>query len=93
MKIIVNGYKAVGRNMTGISVGRETIALDNGIRLDTMQMYDSELRSLKSFPIKKLIEMDILTQPDRLKNVIAQVVSHAHLDHMVRYHFINLKFQ
>jgi len=82
MKIIaVNGYKAVGRNMTGISVGRETIALDNGIRLDTMQMYDSELRSLKSFPIKKLIEMDILTQPDRLKNVIAQVVSHAHLDH------------
>jgi len=28
--------------MTGVSVGHDTVAIDNGIRLDTLQMYDEE---------------------------------------------------
>ncbi len=82
MKITaVGGYKAVGRNMTGVSIADETIALDNGIRLDTLQIYDEDTNQLRKRSIQELIDMDIITQPDRLGNVKAQVVSHGHLDH------------
>ncbi len=83
MKITaVGGYKAVGRNMTGVTVGGETVALDNGIRLDTLQMYDTEIDMLKKMNIEDLIRMDILPEMDRLKGVVAQIVSHGHLDHI-----------
>ncbi|OYT52761.1 MAG: ribonuclease J [Candidatus Altiarchaeales archaeon ex4484_2] len=82
MKITaVGGYKAVGRNMSGVSIADETIALDNGIRLDTLQIYDEDTNQLKKRPIQELVDMDIITQPNRLDNVKAQVVSHGHLDH------------
>jgi ribonuclease J len=83
MKITaVGGYKAVGRNMTGVSIGNETIALDNGIRLDTLQMYDKEVESLKKRKLEDLIGMDIIPETERLKNVTLQVISHGHLDHI-----------
>ncbi|OYT26630.1 MAG: ribonuclease J [Candidatus Altiarchaeales archaeon ex4484_96] len=82
MKITaVGGYKAVGRNMTGVSIKNETIALDNGIRLDTLQIYDEDTNRLKKSSIAELQEMDIITDPSRLSNIKAQVVSHGHLDH------------
>ncbi len=83
MKITaVSGYKAVGRNMTGVSVGNETIAIDNGIRLDTLQMYDKEIQLLKNRDANDLIRKDIIPEIGRLKNVTAQVISHGHLDHI-----------
>jgi ribonuclease J len=83
MKITaVGGYKAVGRNMTGVSIEGETIAIDNGIRLDTLQMYDKEPESLKKRKIEDLIRMDVIPEAERLKNVTAQVISHGHLDHI-----------
>jgi len=78
----VSGYKAVGRNMTGVTVGRETIAIDNGIRLDTLQMYDDETTELKKRPREELIKLDVIPDMSRLKNVSAQVISHGHLDHV-----------
>ncbi|HDH41388.1 MAG TPA: MBL fold metallo-hydrolase, partial [Candidatus Altiarchaeales archaeon] len=83
MKITaVGGYKAVGRNMTGVSIGEETIAIDNGIRLDTLQMYDREIESLKKWNLEDLVRMDIIPEIERLKGVTAQVISHGHLDHI-----------
>lgn len=83
MKITaVSGYKAVGRNMTGVSIGKETIAIDNGIRLDTLQMYDKEIESLKKHKIEDLVRMDVIPEVERLKNITAQVISHGHLDHI-----------
>lgn len=83
MKIsAVGGYAAVGRNMTGVSVGEETVAIDNGIRLDTLQMYDGETDVLKERSIEELISMEIIPPMGSLKNLVAQVISHGHLDHV-----------
>lgn len=78
----VGGYEAVGRNMTSVTVGKETVAIDNGIRLDTMQMYDSDTQALKKYSNEDLLRMDIFPDISRLKNVIAQIISHGHLDHI-----------
>ena len=83
MKITaVSGYKAVGRNMTGVGVGKETVAIDNGIRLDTLQMYDGDINLLKNKSLDELISLDIIPHQARLKNVSAQLISHGHLDHI-----------
>ena len=83
MKITaVGGYKAVGRNMTGITLGEETVAIDNGIRLDTMQMYDEDPNILKKRNVDELVRMSIIPDAKILKNVVAQVISHGHLDHI-----------
>jgi len=83
MKITaVGGYKAVGRNMTGVTVDKKTVAIDDGIRLDTLQMYDEDTDRLKRCSEEDLIRLDIIPQADRLKNVICQVLSHGHLDHI-----------
>lgn len=83
MKITaVGGYKAVGRNMTGVSVGRETVAIDNGIRLDTLQMYDEDTDILSHKSLEELISLEIIPDQQRLKNLACQVLSHGHLDHI-----------
>jgi ribonuclease J len=83
MKITaVGGYNAVGRNMTGVSVGKETVAFDDGIRLDTLQMYDKEVEMLEDKSLEDLIRMDIIPDASLLHNVKAQLISHGHLDHV-----------
>lgn len=83
MKITaVGGYNAVGRNMTGIHVGDETVAIDNGIRLDTLQMYDAETSRLRRYDHKRLIEIEVIPEYTLLKDVKAQIISHGHLDHL-----------
>lgn len=83
MKITaVGGYEAVGRNMTGVTVKGETVAIDNGIRLDAFQMYDDETHTLQRYKKSDLINMRVIPDFDFLKNVRAQVISHGHLDHV-----------
>ncbi len=83
MKITaVGGYNAVGRNMTGVSVGKETVALDDGIRLDMLQMYDKEIEALGNKTNADLIRLDVIPDASLLSNVKAQVISHGHLDHV-----------
>jgi len=83
MKITaVGGYKAVGRNMTGVSLDKKTIALDNGIRLDTLQIYDDDADRVRKCSEEELVRLDIIPDADRLKNVVCQVLSHGHLDHI-----------
>ncbi len=83
MKITaVGGYKAVGRNMTGVSLDKKTIVIDNGIRLDTLQIYDDDTDMIRKCSKEELIRLNIIPDADRLKNVVAQVLSHGHLDHI-----------
>jgi len=83
MKITaVGGYKSIGRNMTGVTIGGDTIALDNGIRLDTLQMYDSAIDDIKKVSREELIRLDVIPEMERLGNIKAQVISHGHLDHI-----------
>ena len=78
----VGGYKSIGRNMTGVSVAGDTVAFDNGLRLDTLQMYDYDISDVKRVNKEDLIRLDVIPEMDRLKNVKAQVISHGHLDHV-----------
>ena len=83
MKITaVGGYRAVGRNMTGVSLDKRTIAIDNGIRLDTLQIYDDDTDRVRRCSEEELVRMEIIPDADRLKNVVCQVLSHGHLDHI-----------
>jgi len=83
MKITaVGGYKAIGRNMTGVTVGNDTVALDNGIRLDTLQMYDYDISDVRKVNLEQMIRLDAIPEMDRLRDVKAQVISHGHLDHI-----------
>ena len=83
MKITAaGGYDAVGRNMTGVTINNETVAIDNGIRLDAFQMYDGETHTLQKYKKKDLIDMRVIPDYDSLRNVRAQVISHGHLDHV-----------
>lgn len=78
----IGGYEAVGRNMTSVTIGKETVAIDDGIRLDTLQMYDSDTKDLKKYKEEDLLRMDVVPDTSRLKNVVAQIISHGHLDHI-----------
>lgn len=83
MKITaVGGYNAVGRNMTGVSVAKDTIAIDDGIRLDTLQMYDKEIEVLEDKSPEELIRMEIIPDASLLGKIRAQIISHGHLDHI-----------
>ncbi len=83
MKITaIGGYNAVGGNMTSVEVNNETIAIDCGIRLDTLQMYDSNTQRLRKYTPENLIEKRIIPDYRMLpKNLKAWVISHGHLDH------------
>ncbi len=78
----VGGYEAVGRNMTSVTVGKETVAIDNGIRLDTLQMYDGDTNALKKYNDEDLLRMEVVPDIRKLKNISAQIISHGHLDHI-----------
>ncbi len=82
--IAVGGYNEIGRNMTGIRVGRDIIVMDMGIRLDRVQIHeDTEVESLHS---SELIAMGAIPD-DRVMDKMAGDVkaiacTHGHLDHI-----------
>jgi ribonuclease J len=85
MKIIaVGGYNAVGGNMTGVELNGERIAIDSGIRLDTLQMYDSDTQRLRKFDRENLIKKRIIPNFHIIdnKNLRGIIISHGHLDHI-----------
>lgn len=85
MKITaIGGYNAVGSNMTGIEVNNEIIAIDCGIRLDTLQMYDSDTQRLRKFDKDDLIQKRIIPNFHFLdeRKLKAEIISHGHLDHL-----------
>jgi ribonuclease J len=82
--IAVGGYEEVGRNMTAIRVGKETVIMDMGVRLDRIQIHeDTEIEKMHSLD---LIKMGAIPNDTVLNNVDSKVVgivcTHGHLDHI-----------
>jgi len=85
MKIYaVGGYNEVGKNMTAVEINNNSVIIDNGIRVDVLQMYDVEPEAMRSEEQKrKMIEFGAIPDINCVKgNIIAQVISHGHLDHI-----------
>ncbi len=85
MKIYaVGGYNEVGKNMTVVNVEGDNIAIDNGIRIDVLQMYDLEPEAMRVAEQKKrLAEVGAIPNIAGVEgNILAQVISHGHLDHI-----------
>lgn len=85
MKIYaVGGYNEVGKNMTVVHVEGNNVVIDNGIRIDVLQMYDVEPEAIRVTEQKKrLAEVGAIPDTDCIEgNILAQVISHGHLDHV-----------
>ncbi len=82
MKITaVGGYEEVGRNMTAIRIGGDTIIVEMGIRLDRVMVHedtDMSKMSMSEFAKKGIIPDDSVVKG----NVKAIVLTHGHLDHI-----------
>ncbi len=78
----IGGYDAVGRNMTCVTAEGKRVMIDNGIRLDTMQIYDREIQLLKRKNPADLMRFGVLPDPANIGAVDAQLISHGHLDHI-----------
>ena len=68
--------------MTGVTLGKDTVALDDGIRLDTLQMYDEVTSDISKLTKDELVRLDVIPEVERLRNLRAQIISHGHLDHI-----------
>lgn len=80
----IGGYDAVGKNLTTVTIDNKTVILDNGIRLDQLQLYDMSSDELTD-PKHKLefIEKGVVPDSEGIEGeVVCQVISHGHLDHI-----------
>ncbi len=79
----IGGYGEIGRNMTLVTVGEESILLDMGIHMDHLVQYEHHAKN-PSFTKKELYEYDVLPNDRRIdkKKVLAIIPSHGHLDHI-----------
>lgn len=79
--IAVGGYEEVGRNMTAVKVGEDTIILDMGIRLDRVLVHeDTDLSKMSQ---KELADRGIIPDDSKIRgSVKAVVLTHGHLDHV-----------
>ncbi|MBU7033322.1 MAG: MBL fold metallo-hydrolase [Theionarchaea archaeon] len=78
----VGGYEEVGKNMTAVEVGGETIIIDMGLRVDRMMIHeDTDVHTLKEHELRKIGAIP----DDRIlegKHVVGIILSHGHLDHI-----------
>lgn len=78
----VGGYEEVGKNMTAVEVGGETIIIDMGLRVDRMMIHeDTDVHTLKEHELRKIGAIP----DDRIlegKHVVGILLSHGHLDHI-----------
>jgi ribonuclease J len=78
----VGGYEEVGKNMTAVEVGGDTIIIDMGLRVDRMMIHeDTDVHTLKEHELRKIGAIP----DDRIlegKHVVGIILSHGHLDHI-----------
>ncbi|MHC1625052.1 MAG: RNase J family beta-CASP ribonuclease [Methermicoccaceae archaeon] len=82
--IAVGGYNEMGRNMTVVGSGKESVIMDMGLRLDRIQIHeDIEIEGMHSLD---LIAMGAIPDDTRLNNIMGDVkaiaCTHGHLDHI-----------
>lgn len=77
----VGGYEEVGRNMTAIKIGGDTIIVEMGIRLDRVMVHeDTDISKMGKSELasKGIIPDDSVVRGD----VKAIILTHGHLDHI-----------
>ncbi len=83
----VGGWGEVGRNMTAVKVDNEIVIFDMGIHLPNyIKLTEEEIGEYAKFTEASLKRADAIPQDGTIKdwraNVVAIVLTHAHLDHM-----------
>lgn len=82
MQVIpVGGYEEVGRNMTLVREGDNSIIIDMGIRLDRVLIHeDTDITKLSQ---EELVQRGIIPDDTVIKGKVnAIILSHGHLDHL-----------
>ncbi len=89
MKIhAIGGYSEFGRNMTGVTVGNETVIFDCGINVDKLAaLQEGGEEEVLKLPESRLISEQIVPDDREFfkkygKQVKAMIIGHAHLDHL-----------
>ncbi|MEM4254298.1 MAG: MBL fold metallo-hydrolase RNA specificity domain-containing protein [Candidatus Woesearchaeota archaeon] len=83
----VGGYGEVGRNMTAIRVDDQVVILDMGLHMPNyIKLTEEEIGEIVKINESALKKVDAVPQDNLIKdwrqNVVAIVLSHAHLDHI-----------
>ncbi len=89
MKIhAIGGYSEFGRNMTGVTVGNETVILDCGVSVDKLAtLQGSGEEEVLKLPEPRLISEKVAPDDRQFykkygRQVKAIIIGHAHLDHL-----------
>ncbi len=77
----IGGYEEVGRNMTLVRSGNDSIIIDMGIRLDRVLIHeDTDISKLSR---EELVRRGIIPDDTVIKEKVkAIILSHGHLDHL-----------
>ncbi|MBC7109601.1 MAG: RNase J family beta-CASP ribonuclease [Archaeoglobi archaeon] len=80
----IGGYEEVGRNMTGVKVGRDIILCDMGLRLDRVLIHeDVELEKMHSLDLINIGAIPDDTVLSKVNGRVRAIVcTHGHLDHI-----------
>ena len=83
----VGGWNEVGRNMTAVKIDDEAVIFDMGLHLPNyIKLTEEEIGQLQKLTESTLKKAEAIPQDSTIKdwreNVIAIVVTHAHLDHI-----------
>ncbi|MFT4313151.1 MAG: MBL fold metallo-hydrolase RNA specificity domain-containing protein [Candidatus Woesearchaeota archaeon] len=79
----IGGYGEIGRNMTLLTVGNESLILDMGIHMENLVSYEEQVKR-PTFSVKELRKYDVLPNDTFIqKNTVQAIIpSHGHLDHI-----------
>ncbi len=93
----VGGYGEVGRNMTAIRIDDQVVILDMGLHMPNyIKLTEEEIGEIVSINESALKRIDAVPQDGAIKdwraNVVAIVLSHAHLDHIGAVPFLASKY-
>ncbi len=83
----VGGWGEIGRNMTAVRVDEEVFIFDMGLHMPNyIRLTDEEIGEFRTLTEASLKRADAVPQDGAIKdlrqNVVAIVVTHAHLDHI-----------
>nr|MBD3312191.1 MBL fold metallo-hydrolase [archaeon] len=83
----IGGYSEFGRNMTAITVGKETVIFDVGISVDNIIKLQEKGHDADKMSAKALYDAEVIPDDREFfkkygKQVKAIVINHAHLDHV-----------
>lgn len=93
MEVIpVGGYEEVGRNMSLVKAGGDSIIIDMGIRLDRVLIHeDTDITKLS---LEELVRRGIIPNDSVIREKVkAIILSHGHLDHLGAVSLLSSKYK